>query len=580
MSSSSTPGLFSLPRIITLGASLLCSLSSGTNYVICSLCSSTGLASPYKPYPSQCRWSGRKRRVLNPLLTKHVLKPRTSVGLYLSGPFWGKIVDSHGPKAPLLSAFVLHLVGYSGIRAIYDRGLPEGTKSLSHLMIFLLVLCSFMTGVGGNAGMCSGINTTARSFPDHVRGSTTGLVISGFGLSAFFFSTLAHIVAPGNTSSFLLLLALGTSLPMLVGLFTVRPIPLPLSEAEHHRRRHDHEHVDYAEVDAASITPSVLNHQDNDSRIHLLGRDEEEEILEESRGVELSPPRSRPSQRGQHQSRSSVGHISVEAGPNVHGLKLFKTGDFWLLSCILSLLSGTGLMYINNVGSMSQALYAHEVQDAFDPVEASKWQSTQVSTISFMNFTGRIVIGLLSDLIKARLGLPRSYLLLLVSTLVLISQLTATHIETVEHLWKASAILGLGYGTVFSLFAALCVEWFGLAHFSENWGYLSLSPSIGGNIFSVAFGRNLDAHERDAATSKSNSANLGPSAPEKEIQCLAGRTCYVDSLKLTTVACLVAIGLSIWAAYRDKKRVEEELEMASASRGGIDVIWEEEEEGR
>jgi hypothetical protein len=48
---------------------------------------------------------------------------------------------------------------------------------------------------------------------------------------------------------------------------------------------------------------------------------------------------------------------------------------------------------INNVGSMSQALYAHKNPN-YDEVEASRWQATQVSAISLMNFLGRIFIGM------------------------------------------------------------------------------------------------------------------------------------------------------------------------------------------
>jgi hypothetical protein len=70
--------------------------------------------------------------------------------------------------------------------------------------------------------------------------------------------------------------------------------------------------------------------------------------------------------------------------------------------------------------------------------------------------------GLLSDFAKARFGLPRSYLLVLVSSIVLSAQLAAANIDEVGDLWKSSALLGLGYGSVFSLYAAICIEWFGL----------------------------------------------------------------------------------------------------------------------
>lgn len=50
------------------------------------------------------------------------------------------------------------------------------------------------------------------------------------------------------------------------------------------------------------------------------------------------------------------------------------------------------LIDINNVGSISQALYAHEQSD-YDEVKAGAWQAAQVSTISLTNFFGRIAIG-------------------------------------------------------------------------------------------------------------------------------------------------------------------------------------------
>jgi hypothetical protein len=47
---------------------------------------------------------------------------------------------------------------------------------------------------------------------------------------------------------------------------------------------------------------------------------------------------------------------------------------------------------INNVGSMSLALSARG-NPLYDKSKAAKWQAAQVSTLSFMNFSGRIFIG-------------------------------------------------------------------------------------------------------------------------------------------------------------------------------------------
>lgn len=111
------------------------------------------------------------------------------------------------------------------------------------------------------------------------------------------------------------------------------------------------------------------------------------------------------------------------------------------------------------------------------------------------------------------------------------------------------------------------------AHLSENWGYLSLSPLFGGNVFSVLFGRNLDAHERDPA----KKTFMPPPSRIPPRQCLDGLTCYVDSLHLTIGACTFAIVLGMWTAWRDRKKAME-VDRDGTYRTLPEVIWEEEEE--
>jgi len=121
-------------------------------------------------------------------------------------------------------------------------------------------------------------------------------------------------------------------------------------------------------------------------------------------------------------------------------------------------------MYINNVGSMSQTLYAHKNPD-YNDAEASAWQATQVSTISVTNFLGRIFIGLVSDFAKNEYDIPRSYCLVLVSSMAFVSQVVASKVDRIAHLWMASSLLGLAYGSAFSLFPTVCLEWFGMRQY-------------------------------------------------------------------------------------------------------------------
>lgn len=119
----------------------------------------------------------------------------------------------------------------------------------------------------------------------------------------------------------------------------------------------------------------------------------------------------------------------------------------------------------------------------YDEVKAAQWQATQVSTVSIMNCLGRITIGLLrllyingsrshsgvtsrtgviADFTKGKLRLPRSYCMVIVATLFIISQVMTFSIESISNLWKASALLGFAYGGLFGLFPTLVIEWFGL----------------------------------------------------------------------------------------------------------------------
>lgn len=59
------------------------------------------------------------------------------------------------------------------------------------------------------------------------RTTVTGVVVAGYGLSAFVFSAIARAIFPGDTSGFLLTLAVGTASPVVLGWFLVRVCPYP-----------------------------------------------------------------------------------------------------------------------------------------------------------------------------------------------------------------------------------------------------------------------------------------------------------------------------------------------------------------
>ncbi|KAI4521246.1 MFS general substrate transporter [Schizophyllum commune Loenen D] len=708
--SPAAPPLLSGPRLTTLLASILVSLASGTNYV------------PYGPQLA--------KRLSISHTKLNLIGISGNVGVYASAPLWGKLVDARGPKPGFICAFVLLLVGYMGIKILYDAGVVA-----DGIIFAALIFCGAATGAGGNAGNSSGVNAVARSFPDRARATATGLVLSGFGLSAFLFSTISHVLfaripAPGNTSHFLTLLALGTALPQLVGLAFVRAVPheedyaavpairvegeddvifdaryraantsrTPLLAAEEGRvhpptatathlatatsgKTGDlilHSESDDEDDDGAyapksqhgvgqhgvqpSMTPAIAYIPDAAEGVELsasprsLSRASVERRMSpaldrgslerrishdvevsasrgsleyrprlnasRSRGVDAGRSLSRSARLLQeaehahlhrdgarrpdhssdaldeseedeqdallapevliHPSHAHHHHVHPHAHgyepANVHGRALFTSLDFWLLFVIVSTLSGTGLMYINNVGSMAQALYAGSLAEArvgvdvsplpasdpslqppsYDDAAAAALQATQVSILSVMNCAGRIVIGLASDFVKTRLGRVRSILLVGVASSLFVSQVLAGNIDDPSSLWMATALLGFSYGSLFGVMPAVIIEWFGMVHFSENWGFISLAPMFAGNLFSLAFGRNLDREgergAREAAGASLADASLTSPAPAAAPDCVAGRSCYAATLHLTAFCCFCALLLSVYAVWRDERK--------------------------
>ncbi|KAG9105291.1 hypothetical protein FRC07_009422, partial [Ceratobasidium sp. 392] len=461
-----------------------------------------------------------------------------NLGMYCSGPFWGRVVDSRGPRVALLIAFTLLFFGYNGIRIFYTGAIMLSDSSTAKFNGGVAALSFFglCTGIAGNAGITSAMNAAAKSFPDRMRGSVTGTVASGFGLSAFFFSTFAHTLFPGDTAALLLILALGSSAPMLLGFFIVQPV-----ESSHHP---------YEAIPAAESQLSIAEQWDSFSPVEATVEQEAiahvrrtSRVRSESRtrrsysavredlpflidGVNTYRGRSRsaarmsleiPDQRtrnSQERGRSVSMHrdfidatsiVPEDEVVDIHGMPLFKTLDFWIVFGFLSLLAGTGLIPTGRR------------KPGWDHKDGIERQAAQVSVISIANSAGRLLIGLGADYGKNVYDTPRSYFLILISSVGILSQLVLMNAEIPDHLWITSSLLGLAYGATFD-------------HFSSNWGFVSLAPVMSGNLFNLMFGSNLDKHAAapQSAPQPPTFAHVRGLPSSKELQCYDGRACYVD----------------------------------------------------
>ena len=73
--------------------------------------------------------------------------------------------------------------------------------------------------------------------------------------------------------------------------------------------------------------------------------------------------------------------------------------------------------------------------------------------------------GLISDVCKTRFSFPRSYCLVLVSSMCFLS---AANVNDIKYLGMVNALLGFGYGSVFLLFSMVCLEWFRICWYSSS----------------------------------------------------------------------------------------------------------------
>ena len=275
------------------------------------------------------------------------------VGVYSSSPVWGRIVDSRGPRILLACSFVFLLGGYSGIRYLYDSGLAPDALSVPAVIFYALLLCSFLTGVGGSGGISGALNTVSKTFPDQAvcsprfcknyfllispwkRASTTGLVMSGYGLSAFFFSTISHIFFVGSASPLLLLLSLGSSIPMILGFFFIRSVPLPLPEER--KVYSETSSSDYEQRNSISSHTPLLHHDH-----HISGQDDDD--------VQSNPSLRSRNCETSRRSLSRGAAMALDMLPNVYGKKLWCSSDFWMLFGIHSIRTFTylsGILFIS-----------------------------------------------------------------------------------------------------------------------------------------------------------------------------------------------------------------------------------------
>lgn len=426
-----------------------------------------------------------------------------TIGMATAGPAAGRVVDRTGYALPYVCGGLAIVIGYWGLKHQYDTA-----YSNVKLSAFLL----YLVGLGSTFASLPNIKCCAVTFP-RIKGLATSMPLAMFGLSAMFFSTVASIFYPGNTSGFL-----GCISMLSLAIFIL-------------------------------CAPSIVS---NDLR----------------RIRSPSPPGGTPSQSSAHARSMSSRNDSEFSGPvdktkkplssrnteylqqeeliheNLTGKQLLHNKVFWIMCLITGLLASTGQMYIYSVGYISKALFTHTVYSSLDPslslqealvsldksIQAN--QQLQVGTLSIANSLGRIIAGILSDIMVKSFKMTRKLVLFLSCGGMMAALLISINLNDPDRLVLNSLVMGLSYGLLYGAMPVIVGEAFGMDNFSSNWGLVSTAPVIPSTWLTTAFGKIFDSNSQSMPASV---------ADEKFVVCVLGAQCYSSAFRLTFVVALVAL---------------------------------------
>ncbi|KAI0152289.1 MFS general substrate transporter [Hypoxylon sp. NC0597] len=541
-------------RIVSSVAATIISLACGTNYV-------------YSAWAPQFA-----DKLLLSATESNLIGLAGNLGMYSMGVPVGMFVDSKGPRPAVIVGSILLGLGYYPLHKAYDAG---------HGSVPWMCFVSYLTGLGGCMAFAAAVKTSALNWPHH-RGTATAFPLAAFGLSAFFFALIGSIFFPGSPSKFLMLLAYGTFGLTFVGFFFLRVLPphspyhaVPdaepgLTDSRQLRRTTSGESKARAgrgNPSEPGMSPNTTIDTNNTKMTQEASEQEQEDEATSirdppsdpngtTRAVDAAEEAASGNRDGADETSSLLsqstlssslpGEVLVQSSVDmdrshrvdIRGINLMKNIEFWQLFTIMGILSGIGLMTINNIGNDVTALWKH-YDDSIDDKTLVLRQQLHVSILSIGSFSGRLLSGVGSDFLVKVLHASRVWCLVIASGIFSIAQICALNVTNPHLLGFVSGFSGLGYGFLFGVFPSIVAESFGIHGLSQNWGFMTLSPVISSNIFNLFYGTVFDAHsviDKDGVSS-----------------CTEGLNCYWAAYVVTLCACGLGLVVTLWVIWHQWK---------------------------
>lgn len=519
-----------------------------------------------------CAGSITAYSLYGPLFLKHLrysqfqvnaVSTTAELAMYLPVPLFGYLCDRYNPRPLSLAAGIFFGVGYLLAALTYRAGPP---KSGGGWPFAIMVIAFVGVGMGTSCMYLSAVTTCAKNFgTGKHKGLALAMPIAAFGLSGMWQSQVgSHFFARkedernGDVDVFRYFLFLAgllcaVGLVGAVGLRVVGEEELidnAVDELERSGLLHD----------SPYLQRSLLHDGKNQNGYGTLSPRHHD-----TDGSSLASKR-----RDSDTALKKTRLLNTET-------RIFLTDHtMWLLAAGFFLTTGPGEAFINNLGTIIHTLYPPTVS-----IPPSNSPATNVSIVALTSTLARLLTGTLSDLLaptttttphpnhhppsnstntRKPLTISRmtfllsSTLLFSLGQLLLATPACATHPPLFP---LVSALVGLGYGAIFSLTPIIVSVVWGVRNFGTNWGVVAVVPAAGAAIWGAVYSAVYQAGVVERKSERVGIVVVGGGGEEGEgevDQMCYGVGCYRSTFWAMAVASWVAVGLWAWAWRRWRAR--------------------------
>jgi MFS family permease len=475
------------------------------------------------------------------------------LGMYLPVPAFGYLCDRLGPGLPSLLSGFLFGFGYLLAAFAYKSGPPPSAGGEG--WPFAVMILAFVgVGMGTSCMYLSAVTTCAKNFGrGNAKGIALAVPIAAFGLSGMWQSQVGSRLlfeknpdgSRGDVDVFRFFLFLGATLLCvgIIGAFTLQIV-------------NEEEMIDEA-VD--ELERSGLLAQDDfftrAADIHGYGTMETQDLSDSTYDF-LQTEAERLKKQAEEEARKKTWLLNEETRRYV------ADPTMWWLAGGFFLVTGPGEAFINNLGTIIGTLTPPHTS------QASTSPATHVSIVAITSTIARLVTGTLSDILapvapahqhrrgpdsvaasltslppldSRKFTLSRITFLLTFAFILSLGQLLLASGWVQNHASRfaaVSALVGAGYGAVFSLTPIVVSVVWGVENFGTNWGILAMTPAAGATVWGAIY-----AYVYQSAAGRDDPG--GRRDPE-DVLCY-GTQCYAPTFWAMAVCVWMACGLWLYA---------------------------------